>query len=46
MHVLYQRSVGHAEVIDVMTQGRDEKSEYLQIVEVLRNVSTLDRKSY
>ena len=39
--LLDQRGIGRAEMIEIMTQRGNENREYLEVVEILRHVSTL-----
>jgi len=39
--LLDQRGIGRAEMVEIMTQRGNENREYLEVVEILRHVSTL-----
>jgi len=42
INVLGQRGIRTADMVDTMTQGGDEQRKYLQIVEILCDISTLN----
>jgi len=46
INVLGQRGIRTADMVDIMTQGGDEQRKYLQIVEILCDISTLNTKRH
>ena len=46
INVLGQRGIRTADMVDTMTQGGDEQRKYLQIVEILCDISTLNTQQH